>query len=759
MPLAPRGPPPFVAVLLLALLRPLHAALVSSGRAPVPIIFEIDEERPLGTKVGDPSERAGLRVKFSLDFEQFSFAILSSHSPYFELISPKSSTFQVSRRIDREALCSEKVSTCCPKEGKHECFIDFEINVNHNGITRVALPIRVIIHDTNDNGCRFDTPSGIQTVSFLEGEDSGKETLRSPEDPDWNYPVKRSRIRLKPKDPRFALQVTSLFTRQMLRVELILKGRLDREQQSTFNFTVTADDGLEVHQCQLLLNVVVLDKNDNVPVFERSVYTRDVNETDTVPLDVLRVRAHDADQGRNAEVSYEFDRLSLSEGAKRLFRVDAESGVISLIAPLRFDTREKRHELLLLAKDHGSSRRTGTARVIINVLDINNNAPVIQVLNVKGGQKISVPEEKQPPVGVASIVVTDADEGPNALVRCRLDRTREFAMREMYQGSFQVLSNAMFDREKTSAKSFRILCHDLGSPRRTAEHEVTVHVDDTNDHAPQFELRTYSIPVVEDNDPMRFSSSFEVIQVRAHDQDIGRNAQLRYEFGDLPKDTEEMFTIDHESGMISSTGHLDRESVSRYNFTVIAIDHGKPLPRTGTTTVIVTVTDYNDHKPLFQRLHYNFFLRENIPINTLVSTLTVIDRDIGENGELEFSIRGENGIHRLPFKVSGVYSQELHRYRVALRTTHAIDREALVVSNRGYRTAVNPVYKFYVVARDFGKSDRQSSSAEVSVHVMDENDEAPRFNYPPGNDTVVSCSYLEQVGKEILRVSFRLRSR
>ena len=57
------------------------------------------------------------------------------------------------------------------------------------------------------------------------------------------------------------------------------------------------------------------------------------------------------------------------------------------------------------------------------------------------------------------------------------------------------------------------------------------------------------------------------------------------------------------SGEFRTKQLLDREAVGSYRFIVVASDHGK-LPKSGKTTVVVTVQDVNDNAPIFERVSH-----------------------------------------------------------------------------------------------------------------------------------------------------------
>lgn len=82
-------------------------------------------------------------------------------------------------------------------------------------------------------------------------------------------------------------------------------------------------------------------------------------------------------------------------------------------------------------------------------------------------------------------------------------------------------------------------------------------------------------------------SSIKPASLQATDNDSGENARLTYR---LEGDGSEQFAIGEESGVLTLTQALDRETTPEYHLLVIATDHGEP-PLSATATVDVLIED------------------------------------------------------------------------------------------------------------------------------------------------------------------------
>lgn len=121
----------------------------------------------------------------------------------------------------------------------------------------------------------------------------------------------------------------------------------------------------------LQVNVTVWDVNDNAPRFESAVLQLSLPENVAVGTATYVAQAQDADAGRNGAVRY-----SLLEGsAQGPFELGPRSGRLSLRQPLDYET-QPRVRLVLGAADGGSPPRSASMTLLVEVQDVNDNAPL-----------------------------------------------------------------------------------------------------------------------------------------------------------------------------------------------------------------------------------------------------------------------------------------------------------------------------------------------------------------------------------------------
>jgi protocadherin Fat 1/2/3 len=147
-----------------------------------------------------------------------------------------------------------------------------------------------------------------------------------------------------------------------------------------------------------------------------------------------------------------------------------------------------------------------------------------------------------------------------------------------------------------------------------------------------------------------------------------------------------------------------------YNLTLRAVDGGTP-PRNSTATLHVTVSDWNDHAPVFDREHYEVRIVETAPVGTPLIRLRVSDQDQGRNAQVQLSIVGGNqGGHFRINPTSGVLYTALP-LDAEMRAEHILTVSAIDQGTAGTR---------------------QQSSAKITVQVLDANDNDPIFYQQPG---------------------------
>ncbi|XP_030594395.1 protocadherin-1-like [Archocentrus centrarchus] len=388
---------------------------------------------------------------------------------------------------------------------------------------------------------------------------------------------------------------------------------LDYEHVKDYRIEIVAvDSGNPALSSTNSLKVQVTDINDNAPNFSPSTVEVDFAEGNQPGDKVLDVVATDADSGTNAELLYSI----IEPTAKRLFKINNSTGEVRVNHSLDREHTE-RYEFRVTAADKGVPSKTGTATVVINVLDRNDNDPKFTL----NGYSFSVIENMPPlnPVGV--VTVNDADKDENSQVRLFVEQDN--GMFVIQNGTGTILSSISFDREKKSTYTFQLKAVDGGDPPRSSYVGVTINVLDENDNAPYVTKPANSSFIYL---PVGTRPNTHVEVVKAEDIDAGLNAELEYLIiGGNPYG---LFQISPNDGEITAAQEFTVKHNGLHRLVVKVIDKGKP-PRHTVALVHVFVNETKSNVSLIEALVGH-------------SLYTPLDRDIA--GDPNYALTQQSNI-------------------------------------------------------------------------------------------------------------------
>ncbi len=522
----------------------------------------------------------------------------------------------VAETIDREELCGSRMS----------CILSYELVLeNPLEVHRIILHIQ----DINDNAPRF--PNERISFEITESADKGQRfRLHEAHDSDIvNNAVNSYSLE---RNEHFVLDIHDSADGGKF-AELVLEKELDREQQKGIDMILTATDGGSPQRSgTAVIHITVLDANDNVPVFSESVYKVTLAENTPSGTEIIRVSATDADEGPNGEVTYEFSRIS--DKAAKLFSIDKKTGKILLIGEIDYEN-ERNYEIGIHAQD--ASGLASTAKIIIDVTDVNDNPPRIILKSLNN----PVPENSEPGTEVGIINVQDKDSGENRQIRCSVQQNVPFKLNPSVKNYFSLVTTKALDREKESDYNITITATDGGSPPLSTSMTIHLFVSDVNDNPPVFEQQSYSAYISENNKP-----GTSVCSVSANDPDWRQNGTVLYslvpsEVNGVPVSS--FLSINGDTGVIHAVRSFDYEQFRNFTVKVVARDNGSP-PLSSNVTVKVFITDENDNSPqiLYPVPDGKYLMTEMVPKATLsgslVSKVIAVDADSGQNAWLSYQI-------------------------------------------------------------------------------------------------------------------------
>ena len=654
--------------------------------------YNVKEEQDSLTKVGNIATDSLLYDNVTTEtFDQMSFQILTQgnqDASYFT-IDKDVSTLKTASRLDREDICPDK-DTCLLKFSVAVYIKDKETEVVD---LYKIIEVHVNLQDINDNPPVF--PRTNETIPISENSLIGSEYfLRGATDLDTGVGNSVQSYVMEPANEVFSLKVLEN-NDGTTDLNIVVAYPLDREDRKEYHLVIYAVDGGDpIRTGSVNVNITITDQNDNSPVFSQPEYNITVQENSPVNTSILVVTATDADAGDNGLVSYKFSSRTSSK-ITDVFKINETTGEITLLNVLDYEeSSQKFRTFQVEASDNAMPPKSARAKVTVNIADINDNYPQININLPPGGTKVL--ESAEEGSFVAHVAVFDLDDGINGEVNCNI-QGNDFRLEDFkIVNNYKVVLNRQLDHEDKEQHDVRIDCHDGGNPPKSNSTTFTVIVEDINDNAPVFDKQIYELTIQEE------THTSTTIPVHAVDIDSGDNGKVMY--GLLDADPDKFF-INARTGLIFTHDAFDHEITPKIEFKVLAWDAADE-PKTSTATVRINITDINDNAPEFPSHPVHLELMENDP--TSFTTLVVKDPDSGMNGE---------------FTLHFPQNAYLNKYLKFEPTTGRIS------ARQGLDREQIPYFSFWVTAVDKGIP-LMSSSAEVILTIRDDNDNIPAITYP-----------------------------
>uniref|UniRef100_A0A6Q2XMX3 Cadherin EGF LAG seven-pass G-type receptor 1 n=1 Tax=Esox lucius TaxID=8010 RepID=A0A6Q2XMX3_ESOLU len=624
----------------------------------------VPENEPAGTRVitlkaTDPDDGEAGRIEYGME------ALFDSRSNDFFLINPQTGAITTVQPLDREVKDTHV----------------FKVMVTDNGSPQRSATsyLTVTVSDTNDHGPVFEQTE--YRVSIRENVEVGFEvmTIRATDgDAPSNANMIYKIVNGDGVNAGFEIDPRNGLVR--------IRERPDRETMSQYQLIVEANDqGKDPgpRSATATVNISVEDENDNYPQFSEKRYVVQVPENVAVNTKVIQVEATDKDEGNNAKVHYSI----ISGNVKGQFYIHSPTGVIDVINPLDYEMIRE-YNLRIKAQDGGRPPLiNGTGMVVIQVVDVNDNAPMF----VSTPFQATVLENVAIGYSVIHIQAIDADSGDNARLEYHLTDTSPGFPFTVNNSTGWITVAAELDRETTEFYTFGVEARDCGIPVMSSSASVSITVLDVNDNIPTFTEKVYSLKINEDA-----VVGTSVLTVTAVDRDV--NSVVTYQISS--GNTRNRFAITSQSGggLITLALPLDYKQERQYVLTVTASDG----TRYDTTQVFINVTDANTHRPVFQSANYQVMISEDRPVGSTVVIISATDEDTGENARITYIM--EDNVPQ--FKIDPDTG--------AITTQMEIDYED------------HASYTLAIIARDNGIP-QKSDTTYVEIIILDANDNTPQF--------------------------------
>lgn len=519
---------------------------------------------------------------------------------------------------------------------------------------------------------------------------------------------------------------------------------LDAEEKNLYIITVSAlEQGKSGHsqQSSAKVKIIIVDINDNDPVFETSSVDVTVTENEPPGVSIAKVLAKDKDSGENGYISYSIANINPVP-----FEIDHFTGIIRTIETLDYETMRRESLLYVRASDWGLPfRRETEMELKIRLRDINDNRPRFERVNCSGSLS------RFSPVGseIMSLAAIDFDSGNIITYRIVSRNSKGCFNLDLTSGILSLTCDLRYEnfteRTLNTTASDGTHSSDINPIRIKIKNDMPYrgsHFDTDNfscnetgvakqlkgilseaarsNIAKSPDQRDISImpkrygenvyppdilnlpATVQINESVALGS--KVMRIQAKDRDLGYNGKLV--FGVTSGDRDSLFRLDPETGVLKTIGHLDYEKETEYNLNIAVYDLGRPQ-KSSTSYLTVVILDKNDNPPRFQQPMASLRINENTPNGTAVFKAIATDQDSSENAQIGYSLLTDTDVFVI-HPVTGV-----------LYVNNPPDREQ------------NELFEVRIRASD-RRDDKHSvtalySESVVQIHITDLNDNTPKF--------------------------------
>ena len=487
--------------------------------------------------------------------------------------------------------------------------------------------------------------------------------------------------------------VDSNFAIDMLNGSIYLAGKIDREQNPSYNLKIRAWDTDSPPQfTDVAVQVEIVDVNDNGPAFSKKKYEVTIPENTQPGTIILQVHARDPDRGRNGVVLY-----SLVNDFQKLFSLNKYTGQLKLGKMLDYE-KTKEYNLMVQAVDSSSQvQQISLSNVVIKVSDLNDTPPKCMPVN----QTFEVTKDFPPGAVLGKILAYDPDTGDGGRLHFEFGRAkaqRLFSLDNEY-GILRTNVKTMATLVTESVYNVTIIVSDRGIPSlSTTCNIVCILKPSLSSERPKFSRQGDKNLIIADIIPGN------IVMV---DATLESSGEMEYSLVDGTGIGD--FTVDPKSGVISrsDTGSSkDHKSASHYWLTVNA--HLKKHPKVYSNIALLLKEKNNKiEAPYFDPTAYRASVKENLPSLTEVLQLSVVNQNSGSDTAL------------LAFRI--IDGNDLGHFEVTehgkIRTRQSLDREKVAAYHLNVSVS-NPHLPKLV------------TFASVVISVKDVNDNDPQI-IPP----------------------------
>ncbi|XP_069835323.1 cadherin-related family member 1 [Dendropsophus ebraccatus] len=404
--------------------------------------------------------------------------------------------------------------------------------------------------------------------------------------------------------------------------------------------------------------------------------------------------------------------LSFEPGSKRYFSIDPIYGNVTVIEEL---DREKQDEIeAIVSISDGINKVSERVRVLVT--DANDESP--EFLNTP--YIVNVPEDTPSESSIFQVEAVDRDTGSGGSITYLVQNSHsaKFTV-DRHSGVLRIKAGVSLDFEKSRTHFVTVLAKDGGGKLRgkyqvfTSTTTVTINVEDVQDSPPVFVGTPYYGYVYEDT-----ILGSEILTVIAFDGDRGNPNIIEYSLLDGGDGAFDINNITGTVTVIKNPNELKKE-VYELKIQVSELTPDGDVVGQAFTVVTIRVVDLNNHPPTFYgengpQNRFELTMYEHPPEGEILRGLkiTVNDSDQGANAKFNLRLVGPGGIFRV------VPQTVLNEAQVTI----------IVENSAGIDYEKFHLLTFKLLAIEVNTPEKFSSTADITIHLLDINDNVPKFS-------------------------------
>ncbi|KAK9891679.1 hypothetical protein WA026_015647 [Henosepilachna vigintioctopunctata] len=373
--------------------------------------------------------------------------------------------------------------------------------------------------------------------------------------------------------------------------------------------------------CEVIINLT--DQNDNAPKFSQQLYTASVWEENNKGTFVLQVVAFDSDEAQNSRIRYHI----VDGNHDNAFKIEpAFSGTLKTNIALDREIRDS-YRLTVIATDDGIPQMTGTAKIKINILDVNDNQP-----SFPKPKTIQVYENMNVGNVLTTISANDVDLYPALIYKFAQENSRE--IQEYFcidRFSGKITLRKKLDYETMQEYNIKIIASD---DVHTAVTTLTIRVMDVNDNPPLFSQNSYAAAIPDDTS----STPLDIVHFNATDADSEDNALIKYSI------VGQSHGLNINSNGVLQANFTNLSTITEDIYLIIkAEDMGKPplhslasvrIKASGSALDILGQNRKEYRINIPENLHQGSSVLKLVPSRSGATSYEIVDGNIGENFEI-----------------------------------------------------------------------------------------------------------------------------